>query len=175
MHTVSQIVAALVAAAIIALPLPSHAGTAERFLQSMAGSWRGSGTMAISEKSKSSRVRCKITSNLDKTGAKLRNKGQCATTRSKIDVSGSLAYERGGSKVSGSYIGTNADIVVTNSSGSVKGGKLVLFATMFDEKVNKISRSRSVIKRLSAKKFTVTIFERKKGVYQKLGKLTFTK
>lgn len=145
------------------------------FLKSLSGTWRGTGTIYISEKSKKSRVRCKITSTLNKAKRKLVNKGRCATTQRKSRISGSISYFASGNKLSGSYFNALGDYRVTKSSGSVTGTTLTLHTTFENRSISEISRTRNVVKRISKRKFKVTIFERVKGSYKRRGTIVFTK
>lgn len=153
----------------------ANAGSAEVFLKSMSGTWRGKGTVYISEKSKNSPVRCKITSTLDKAARKLRNKGKCATAQKKANVSGAITYAASGNKLSGAYIRSFGDLALTRSSGSINGNRMTLNSTFIENGSNRLIQSRSVLKRISSRKFVVTIFEKVKGAYKRRGRITFSK
>ncbi len=164
-----------VLALMLAIPLPASAETSEGFMKSLSGSWRGKGTVSISKKSKITPIRCKVTSRLNQIGKTLHNKGRCATAQRKIRISGTIGYSAKGNKVSGSYLGSFGDIVVTASSGVVKGNQLTLNTTFNSKSVSKVSRSRNVIRRISSRKFTVTLYEKDGGSYKYRGKITFSK
>jgi hypothetical protein len=161
--------------ACLVSPSGANAGSAESFLQSMSGTWRGKGTMYISQKSKNSPVRCKITSTLDKAARKLRNKGRCATAQKKAAVSGAITYSTSSNALGGAYLRSFGDLKLTRSSGTISGNRMTLNSTFIEKGSNKLVHSRSVIKRISARKFTVTIFEKVKGTYQRRGKIAFSK
>ncbi len=160
---------------VLLLPGLARAETAESFLKGMSGTWRGSGTMHVSEKSKKSPVRCKITSTFDAKAHVLRNKGRCATAQRKAIVSGSIRFSPGSNALSGSYIRSFGDLAMTKSSGAVGGGKLVLNSTFIEKGSNRLIRTKSVIKRLSARKFVVTIFEKINGRFQWRGKVVLSR
>jgi len=65
--------------------------------------------------------------------------------------------------------------VVTGSSGSVSGTTMKLLTTFKNTSVSKISRTRNVVKRLSKRKFRVTIFEKIGGSYKRRGSIIFKK
>lgn len=152
-----------------------HAESPAIFLKSLAGTWRGSGSIYISEKSKNTPVRCKVTSTFDKAKRRLSNKGRCATAQKKTRVSGRIGYSSSGNRLTGSYINALGEYVVTSSSGSVSGTKMTLNTTFQNKAVSKISRSRNVVKRVSKRKFTVVIYEKIGGSYKRRGSITFTK
>ena len=160
---------------VFALASPVQAESAANFLKSLAGTWRGSGTVFVSEKLKNSKVRCRITGTFDAGKRRLLNKGRCATAQKKISVRGAINYSGKGNQVSGSYVGAVGDSVITRSGGVVKGTRLTLNTTFQDRAVNKIIRTRSVIRRLSTGKFTITLFEKEGGSYINRGKITFRK
>ncbi len=145
------------------------------FLKNLAGTWRGSGSIYISEKSKNTPVRCKVTSTFDKAKRRLSNKGRCATAQKKTRVSGRIGYSSSGNRLTGSYINALGEFVVTSSSGSVSGTKMTLNTTFQNKAVSKISRSRNVVKRVSKRKFTVVIYEKVGGSYKRRGSIIFTK
>ncbi len=146
----------------------------DRFLKSMAGTWRGKGTAYISEKAKKTPVRCKITSTFNAKKRQLSNKGRCATAQKKARVSGSIRYSATG-KLSGSYISAFGDTRMTGSTGSISGTTLILYSTFVDNSINKVSKIRNVIRRLSKRKFSVTIYEKTGSTYIRRGSITFTK
>ncbi len=154
---------------------PVQAEPAAGFLNSMAGTWRGKGRVYISKKSENAQIRCKITSTLNKIKRKLSNKGRCATAQRKVRVSGAIGYSAGNNRVSGSYLGALGNTVITRSFGTVNGNQLTLDTTFLDEKANRVTQARSVIRRLSKRKFTVTLFEKDGGSYLNRGKITFTR
>lgn len=145
------------------------------FLKSLSGIWRGSGSIYISEKSKNTPVRCKVTSTFDKAKRQLSNKGRCATAQKKTQVSGRIGYSSSGNRLTGSYINALGEFVVTRSSGSVSGTSMTLNTTFQNKTVSKISRTRNVVKRISKRKFTVVIYEKIGGSYKRRGSITFTK
>jgi len=151
------------------------AETPKIFLKSLSGTWRGSGTIYISEKSKKSPVRCKITSTFNEAKRTLANKGRCATAQKKSRISGNIKYSATGNKLTGSYINALGNYVVTNSSGSISGSRMTLLTTFRNTSISKISRTRNVVKRISKKKFKVTIFEKINGSYKRRGTIIFTK
>ena len=157
------------------LPASVRAETTAGFLKSIAGTWRGQGVVYVSGKSKSAKIRCKITSTLSKARKKLRSKGKCATAQRKVRVSGTIGYSSGSNKVTGSYLGALGNRVVTRSSGLLKGNRLIFNTTFQDKQANKITKSRSIIRRLSARKFTITLFEKVGSSYVNRGKITFSK
>lgn len=152
-----------------------HAESPAVFLKSLAGTWRGTGTIYISEKSKNTPVRCKVTSTFDKAKRRLSNKGRCATAQKKTRVSGRIGYSSSGKGLTGSYINALGEYVVTSSSGSVSGTKMTLNTTFQNKTVSKISRTRNVVKRISKRKFAVIIYEKVGGSYKRRGSITFTK
>lgn len=145
------------------------------FLESLAGTWRGSGSLYISEKSKNAPVRCKMTSTFDKAKKRLSNKGRCASAQKKTRVSGRIEYASSGNRLTGSYINALGEYVVTSSSGTVSGTSMTLNTTFQNQAVSEISRTRNVVKRISKKKFSVVVFEKIDGSYKRRGSITFTK
>jgi hypothetical protein len=145
------------------------------FLKSLSGTWRGSGSVYISDKSKNSPVRCKITSTLNEAKKRLSNKGRCATAQKKTRISGSIGYESSGNKLTGSYINAIGDFAVTSSSGSISGSRLTLYTSFQNQAVSKITRTRNVVTRVSKRKFIVVLYEKVGGSYKRRGSITFTK
>ncbi len=145
------------------------------FLKSLSGTWRGSGSIYVSEKSKNTPVRCKITSTLDEAKKRLINKGRCATAQKKTRVSGSIGYSSSGNKLTGSYFNALGEFVVTSNSGSISGTKMTLHTTFRNKTVSKIARTRNVVRRVSKRKFTVVVYENVGGSYKRRGLITFTK
>ena len=145
------------------------------FLKSLSGTWRGSGSIYISKNSQKTPVRCKITSTLNEAKRKLINKGRCATAQRKTRISGSIGYLATGNQLTGSYINALGDYTVTQSSGMVKGRIMTLHTTFNNRSVSKISRTRNVVKRVSKRKFTVTVYEKIDGSFKRRGSITFTK
>ena len=159
----------------IGLTSNAHAESPAVFLKSLSGTWRGSGSIYISKKSKNTPVHCKVTSTFDGAKRRLSNKGRCATAQKKTRVSGRIGYSSSGNKLTGSYINALGEFVVTSSFGSVSGTKMTLNTTFQNKTVSKISRTRNVVKRVSKRKFTVVIYEKVSGSYKRRGSITFTK
>ncbi len=145
------------------------------FLKNMSGTWRGSGSIYISEKSKNSPLRCKITSVLDEVKKKLINEGKCATAQKKSRVTGSINYSDSDNKLTGSYFNALGDFVVTKSYGVVSGPVMTLHTTFLNEAIGKVSRVRNVVTQISDTEYRVDIFEKTKGTYEPRGSITFTK
>ena len=154
---------------------PAQAGQADRFLGSMQGKWRGSGKVQISKRSKSTPIRCSITSKLNESKRQLENSGRCATTSGKETVSGAIRYSRDGNKLTGVFLNSVGDIKITKSSGSLSGDTLTLSSTAIETGVGRVTRSRNIIKRLGARKFSMSIQVFEDGKWQNRGSITFEK
>jgi len=174
-HRLLLIVLCAVSIAMIGLTSTVHAESPAVFLKSLAGTWRGTGSIYISEKSKNTPVRCKVTSTFDNAKRRLSNKGRCATAQKKTRVSGRIGYSSSGNRLTGSYINALGEFVVTSSSGSISGTKMTLNTTFQNKTVSKISRTRNVVRRISKRKFSVVIYEKVGGSYKRRGAITFTK
>ncbi len=154
---------------------PAYAQSPAEFLKSMSGTWRGTGSIYASKEAKNTPLRCKITSVFDAQKRRLRNKGRCATAQRKTQVTGAIGYTEGSDKLNGSFINPLGNFEVTKSSGQINNNTLTLHTIIRDKDVNKIFRIRNVIKRISANKTIVTIYENEGGKYQQRGKITLTK
>lgn len=153
----------------------ARAESTQDFLKSLSGTWRGSGSVYISEKSKNAPVRCKITSTLNEQRKKLRNRGRCATAQRKTRVSGSIGYSATDKKLTGSYFNALGDFTITGSSGSLSGSTMTLITTVQKKQSGKVSRIRNVVRRVSKRKFKIAIYEKIGGSYKRRGSITFTK
>lgn len=175
MVTFSQAVVGGLLASVLLFPSAALPGDAAHYLRAMEGTWAGTGTLQISQASKNTKIRCKIVSTFDEDRRTLRNKGKCATTQRRTVVSGSISYNETGSKLSGAFINSFGDYKMTRSSGSIRGRTLTLSTTSIDETTGKVLYLRNVIRKMSARKYSVTLYQKIDGTYQKRGKMTFSR
>ena len=87
---------------------------------SLAGTWSGSGTVAISNGSKE-RIRCRSTYEVDSGGSKVQLQLRCASDSYKFELQGNVVYQNG--EVRGNWSESTRH-VAGNVTGSIKGSQI---------------------------------------------------
>jgi hypothetical protein len=87
---------------------------------SLAGSWSGSGSIALSSGSKE-RIRCRAVYKVDSNGSKVDLQLRCASDSYKFELQGNVVYQNG--EVLGNWNETTRR-VAGNVTGSIKGNQI---------------------------------------------------
>jgi hypothetical protein len=163
---------AIILASLVA-PGLANAETASDFLKSLQGDYSGRGKATLIGKN-AEKIACKITNTFDETAGKLVVDGECASTKGKDRISGSVTAAN--NTFDGAFVGPRKGMTVTQSSGSYTEGQMVLNASMIDDSAGKLTRVRQVISRSSdgivAKFFT---FDNRTQSYEESGDITLNK
>ena len=149
----------------------ASADTAGDFLKKLEGSYSGRGTAKILG-SEDERIACKITNTYDAAATRLSLTGECASTKGKNPVSGSVTAS--GGALTGTFVAPSSNMKVTRSSGSIEGGRMVLLTALFDEKAGNLIRVRQEIS-AAADGITAMFFtyDNASGEYEKSGTIEF--
>ena len=120
----------------------SLAETAAGFLESLQGNYSGRGKAVVLGDQIES-IACKIKGDFNKQNSKLLLSGECASTKGKSAVNGDITANENSLK--GAFVSPRQGVRVTRSSGTFSGGKMLLTASMMDDKVGKLIKVRQVI------------------------------
>lgn len=147
--------------------LPSHAGTAENYVNGLVGNWRGSGTVQDA-KGKAIRLNCKTSNNIRKAKRYLSMRGRCAASSGSRSMVGRLRYSDDGSRLS------SGSLTIAGSGGpmsvSLNGNTLTLSGS---QKVDdKVYKTRAVVTG-GGSAYSITFFARIDGVWKNRGNLKF--
>jgi len=116
--------------------------TVSDFLKSIVGDYSGRGKAKVIG-AKLDTIACKINNAFDTD--KLVITGDCASTKGKGKVNGEIRFVE--DELSGTFVSPRPNVEITQSSGVFNDGKLILSASMLDNKVGGLTRVRQVISR----------------------------
>lgn len=165
----------LIAAVCISMlaTTPAMANEASQFLASLEGEYAGRGEAQLLGES-ADRIACRINNSFDASVNTLSLSGECASTKGKDAVQGRIVAN--GSGINGSFVSPRDSVEVTQSSGSYNNGEMILSASFFDKRVQKLTKVRQIVSRtdsgITAQFMT---FDNKSGSYQPTGQINLKK
>lgn len=151
----------------------ARAETATDFLSSLEGSYSGRGEATVIG-DKKSKVSCKISNVFEESQSSLVVSGECASTRGKGKISGSIVAS--GGNLRGNFLSPRKGMEVTQSSGSYSDGTMQLSSSMVDQEVGRLTKVRQIITRtetgIAAAFF---VFDNATQTYEPSGNITLRK
>lgn len=155
----------------------ARADNATVFLKSMAGKWRGRGTVKTRADDKPQAVACKITNTVSGDGLTLNTSGKCALANGSSSVSGSLTYDKARKVFSGRLIDISGPGQIQQSQGTLAGATLTIKAVTLNPDSGDKSQSVIAIRRNGSGRFSlnsmVTTAKRREAF--RAAQLTFSK
>ncbi len=131
--------------------MPADAARAtDPFFEGLAGSWRGSGFVKLTQASPEENVRCRINTHTHPNGKELTVFGTCAMAGFVLPIDGSI-IAKGGSSYSSTVFRTLVRLTTSSFSGRRRGARLYLRFEGRDAETKQTISSR------------LTIHKRKKG------------
>ena len=132
------------ALALSLLQAPARAETASEFLKSLEGDFSGRGSAVVVGKD-TTKISCKLSNRFAESSNSLNVAGECASTKGKGKVSGTVTASN--DQLKGNFVSTRQNVKVTKSDGQYANGKMVLSTMMMDEKVGRLIRVRQSVER----------------------------
>lgn len=148
--------------------------TAEKFIETLAGDFRGRGEAIIELSNSQERVSCKLNNAFDASQKTLSIAGVCATTQGKAEVEGKLSMVDG--KVVGSFLSPFKNSKITKETSVYLNGKLILSTSFVNNDTGNLSRMRQIVASAPDGGFNSTFqkFDNAAGDYKDTGYVEFS-
>lgn len=148
--------------------------TAEKFLETLNGEFRGRGEAIIELSNNQERVSCKLNNAFDAEQKVLSIQGVCATTQGKASVEGKLTMVDG--KVVGSFLSPFKNSEITQETSDYDDGKLILSTSFVNKDTGNLSRMRQIVVSGEEGGFNSTFqkFDNAAGDYKDTGYVEFS-
>ncbi|MBL4892381.1 MAG: hypothetical protein JKX91_11285 [Rhizobiaceae bacterium] len=160
-HSLTKIAIVLSLTFLAPITLPtafsSQAKAENMKIASLAGSWRGRGTVKTSLKGKKESIRCRLTNRDIKSSAKMTIFGNCSIGNFLLPVNGWIKREGKGNSYKASLFNTLARMSSNFFTGKIKGKKLGLNYKGVDNKTKERVHASITIVHKNANSFDLHI------------------